>query len=83
MTFFDPNRLIYSLRTSVKKIINIKMGKSLETRQNYKSFKIILDKSLTEKVINYAEANEIKITGILRLALRYFFEAKEKQSPKI
>lgn len=55
------------------------MAKSIETRQNYKSFKIILDKSLTEKVINYAEANEMKITGILRLALRDFFEAKEKQ----
>ena len=55
------------------------MGKSLETRQNYKSFKIILDKSLTEKVINYAQTNEMKITGILRLALRDFFEAREKQ----
>lgn len=79
MTFFDPNRLIYTSRTSVKKIINVKMGKSLETRQNYKSFKLILDKELSEKVINYAEANEMKITGILRLALRDFFESREKQ----
>ena len=55
------------------------MGKSIETRQNYKSFKMILDKGLSDKVINYAQANEMKITGILRLALRDFFEAKEKQ----
>lgn len=55
------------------------MAKSLETRQNYKSFKMILDKGLCEKVINYAQMNEMKITGILRLALRDFFEAKDKQ----
>ena len=79
MTFFDPYRLIYSPRTSVKKIINVKMGKSLESRQNYKSFKMILDKGLSDKVINYAQTNEMKITGILRLALRNFFEAREKQ----
>ena len=36
------------------------MGKSLETRQNYKSFKMILDKGLSEKVINYAQTNEMK-----------------------
>ena len=57
------------------------MGKSLETRQNYKSFKLILDKELSEKVINYAEANEMKITGLLRLALKDFFESREKQQP--
>ena len=55
------------------------MGKSLETRQNYRAFKMILDKSLTEKIINYAEANEMKITGLLRLALKDFFESREKQ----
>ena len=65
--------------TSVKKIIKSKMGKSIETRQNYKSFKMILDKGLSEKVINYAQANEMRITGLLRLALRDFFELKEKQ----
>jgi hypothetical protein len=56
------------------------MGKSLETRQNYKSFKMILDKGLCEKVINYAQTNEMKITGILRLALKDFFETKDKQN---
>ena len=55
------------------------MGKSIETKQNYKSFKMILDKGLSEKVINYAQTNEMKITGILRLALRDFFESREKQ----
>ena len=55
------------------------MGKSLETRQNYKSFKLILDKELSEKVINYAQTNEMKITGLLRLALKDFFESREKQ----
>ena len=55
------------------------MAKSIEARQNYRSFKLILDKSLSEKVINYAQTNEMKITGILRLALRDFFESREKQ----
>jgi hypothetical protein len=54
------------------------MGKSLETRQNYRAFKMILDKGLCEKVINYAQKNEMKITGILRLALKDFFESREK-----
>ena len=53
------------------------MTKSIETRQNYKSFKMILDKSLSEKVINYAQQNEMKLTGILRRALRDFFESEE------
>ena len=53
------------------------MTKSVETRQNYKSFKMILDKSLSDKVINYAQQNEMKLTGILRRALRDFFESEE------
>ena len=53
------------------------MTKSTETRQNYKSFKMILDKSLSDKVINYAQQNEMKLTGILRRALRDFFESEE------
>ena len=53
------------------------MTKSVETRQNYKSFKMILDKSLSEKVINYAQQKEMKLTGILRRALRDFFESEE------
>ena len=55
------------------------MTKSVETRQNYKSFKMILDKSLSDKVINYAQQNEMKLTGILRRALRDFFESEEKK----
>jgi len=60
----------------------IKMAKSIEMRQNYKSFKMILDKSLSDKVTQYAQSNEMKITGILRLALRDFFESKEQQKCK-
>ena len=55
------------------------MAKSIEMRQNYKSFKMILDKSLSDKVTQYAQSNEMKITGLLRLALKDFFESKEKQ----
>ena len=55
------------------------MIKNIETKQNYKSFKMILDKSLSEKVINYAKQNEMKLTGILRRALRNFFETEEKK----
>ena len=58
------------------------MAKSLEMRQNYKSFKMILDKSLSDKVTQYAQSNEMKITGILRLALKNFFESKEMQQMK-
>ena len=57
------------------------MGKSIETRQNYRQFKLILDKSLSEKIINYTQSNEMKITGLLRLALKDFFESREKQQP--
>ena len=56
------------------------MTKSIETRQNYRSFKMILDKNLSDKIIYYAQVNEMKITGILRLALKDFFDAKEKQA---
>lgn len=53
------------------------MAKSIEMRQNYRQFKLILDKGLSEKVINYAQQNEMKLTGILRRALRDFFESEE------
>jgi len=55
------------------------MTKSIEMRQNYRSFKLILDKSLSEKVLEYAQQNEMKITGILRKSLRDFFDAEEKK----
>ncbi|MCX6244682.1 MAG: hypothetical protein NTU98_08255 [Bacteroidetes bacterium] len=58
------------------------MTKSIEMRQNYKSFKMYLDKSLSEKVHSYAHENEMKLTGLLRLALKDFFEAKENQQQK-
>ena len=58
------------------------MAKSIEMRQNYKSFKMILDKSLSEKVIQYTQTNEMKITGLLRLALKNFFDSKEMQQLK-
>jgi purine-nucleoside phosphorylase len=60
-----------------------KMTKSIEIRQNYKSFKMYLDKSLSEKVYSYAQENEMKITGLLRLALKDFFESKEKQEQSV
>ena len=53
------------------------MTKSIEMMQNYRQFKVILDKALTEKVINYTQQNEMKLTGLLRLALKDFFESKE------
>ena len=53
------------------------MTKSIEMMQNYRQFKLILDKGLSEKVINYAQQNEMKLTGLLRLALKDFFESKE------
>ena len=53
------------------------MTKSIEMMQNYRQFKVILDKALSEKVINYAQQNEMKLTGLLRLALKDFFESKE------
>ena len=55
------------------------MTKSIEMMQNYRQFKVILDKALSEKVINYAQQNEMKLTGILRRALRDFFESEEKK----
>ena len=51
-------------------------------RQNYKSFKMILDKPLSDKVTQYAQSNEMKITGLLRLALKNFFDSKEMQQLK-
>ena len=84
MTFFDLNSLIYSSNPKwVPKNNQIKMTKSAETRQNYKSFKMILDKSLSEKVINYAQQNEMKLTGILRRALRDFFESEEMKQKQV
>ena len=78
MTFFDPRSLIYRSNPKwVPKSNQVKMTKSVETRQNYKSFKMILDKSLSDKVIYYAEQNEMKLTGILRRALRDLFESEE------
>ena len=59
------------------------MEKSIESKQNYRAFKMILDKRLSEKVVNYAEENEMKITGLLRLALKDFFESKEKQQHQV
>ena len=56
------------------------MIKSIEMMQNYRQFKVILDKALTEKVINYTQQNEMKLTGLLRLALKDFFESKETSS---
>ena len=53
------------------------MTKTIEQRINYRSFKMILDKSLSDKVLQYTQSNEIKITGLLRLALRDFFQAQE------
>ena len=83
MTFFDPRSLIYRSNPKwVPKNNQVKMTKSVETRQNYKSFKMILDKSLSEKVINYAQQNEMKITGILRKSLKNFFESEEKKQLK-
>ena len=58
------------------------MTKSIEMSQKYKSFKLYLDKSLAEKVHSYAKDNEMKITGLLRLALKDFFESKENQQQK-
>ncbi len=55
------------------------MTKSIEERQNYRQFKMILDKSLSKKVLDYAQQNEMKITGILRKSLRDFFDAEEKK----
>jgi len=59
------------------------MTKSIEMMQNYRQFKVILDKALSEKVINYAQQNEMKLTGLLRLALKDFFESKETSSKKM
>ena len=59
------------------------MTKSIETRQNYRSFKMILDKGLSEKVLNYAQENEMKITGILRKSLKNFFESEEMKQKQI
>ena len=56
------------------------MTKSIEMMQNYRQFKVILDKALTEKAINYTQQNEMKLTGLLRLALKDFFESKETSS---
>ena len=56
------------------------MTKSIEMMQNYRQFKVILDKALSEKVINYAQQTELKLTGLLRLALKDFFESKETSS---
>jgi len=38
-------------------------------RQNYHSFKMILDIGLSEKVIHYAKGNEMKITDIVHSVL--------------
>jgi len=59
------------------------MSKTIDEKINYRAFKMILDKSLSDKVLQYTQTNEIKITGLLRLALRDFFQAKEvKQGSK-
>ena len=51
MALFDLISFIYRSNPKWEKQQSTKMTKSVETRQNYKSFKMILDKSLSDKVI--------------------------------